>query len=473
MGSQDVIPFNSPKKSFGQMNADAVSKIISAAADISLVLDKKGIVKDVAFGSEELSKAGLGSWIGRRWTDTVTPESRHKIDELIQQASPDAPTAWRHVNHPTAAGGGDVPIRYSALRVKDDGRIVAFGRDLRAVAALQQQLVDAQMSIERDYAKLRQTELRYRLLFQIASEPIIIVDAATGKITEINPAALALFGGASKKVTSQNLVGLFDPKDTPSLQELLALIRATGKSGSIPVEIPESNRKFSISASFFRQGSNSYILCRIVQEEPGAHSDASKATATLERIVDILPEGFVVTDLKGRILTVNAAFLDLAQLSGEDQARDQPFENWIGRSGVDLNVLMSALKEHGSVRNFTTVLRGRYGTAEDVDISAVAVMGGEQPCFGFVIRPVSQAIAKMSRLPRSVENLRELVGRVALKDLVRETSDMIEKLYIEAALERTGDNRASAAEILGLSRQSLYVKLRRYGLGALDPDALN
>ncbi|MFX4955918.1 helix-turn-helix domain-containing protein [Acinetobacter baumannii] len=35
---------------------------------------------------------------------------------------------------------------------------------------------------------------------------------------------------------------------------------------------------------------------------------------------------------------------------------------------------------------------------------------------------------------------------------------------MEAALELTRDNRASAAEMLGLSRQSLYVKLRRFGL---------
>jgi DNA-binding NtrC family response regulator len=69
--------------------------------------------------------------------------------------------------------------------------------------------------------------------------------------------------------------------------------------------------------------------------------------------------------------------------------------------------------------------------------------------------------------PRSVEQLTELVGRVPLKDLVRESTDMIEKLCIEAALEITGDNRASAADILGLSRQSLYAKLRRYGLGEL------
>ena len=47
---------------------------------------------------------------------------------------------------------------------------------------------------------------------------------------------------------------------------------------------------------------------------------------------------------------------------------------------------------------------------------------------------------------------------------------MIEKLCIEAALKLTDDNRASAAEMLGLSRQSLYAKLRRYGLGDLDVD---
>ncbi|MEM0944510.1 MAG: helix-turn-helix domain-containing protein, partial [Pseudomonadota bacterium] len=39
-----------------------------------------------------------------------------------------------------------------------------------------------------------------------------------------------------------------------------------------------------------------------------------------------------------------------------------------------------------------------------------------------------------------------------------------EKMCIETALRMTGNNRASAAEMLGLSRQSLYVKLRRFGL---------
>jgi DNA-binding NtrC family response regulator len=67
-------------------------------------------------------------------------------------------------------------------------------------------------------------------------------------------------------------------------------------------------------------------------------------------------------------------------------------------------------------------------------------------------------------LPRSVEQMAELVGRVPLKEIVGETTDLIEQCCIEAALELTRGNRASAAEMLGLSRQSLYVKLRRFGL---------
>ncbi len=59
---------------------------------------------------------------------------------------------------------------------------------------------------------------------------------------------------------------------------------------------------------------------------------------------------------------------------------------------------------------------------------------------------------------------------MSLRDLVRETTDVIEKLCIEAALELSKDNRASAAQMLGLSRQSFYAKLRRYGLGELDDD---
>ena len=41
-------------------------------------------------------------------------------------------------------------------------------------------------------------------------------------------------------------------------------------------------------------------------------------------------------------------------------------------------------------------------------------------------------------------------------------SEMCIRDSIEAALEITNNNRAAAADLLGLSRQSLYVKLSKF-----------
>ncbi|HOB95764.1 MAG TPA: helix-turn-helix domain-containing protein, partial [Aquabacterium sp.] len=148
-------------------------------------------------------------------------------------------------------------------------------------------------------------------------------------------------------------------------------------------------------------------------------------------------------------------------------------ERWLGRTDVDLGVLVSNLRQRGAVKLFATTLRGEFGASTEVEISAVTVTRSEPVLLGFTVRDVGRRLqpeaAATQALPRSVNQLTELVGRVPMKDIVGETTDLIEKRCIEAALELTRDNRASAAEILGLSRQSLYVKLRRYGLGDLGP----
>jgi DNA-binding NtrC family response regulator len=73
--------------------------------------------------------------------------------------------------------------------------------------------------------------------------------------------------------------------------------------------------------------------------------------------------------------------------------------------------------------------------------------------------------------PSSDENMRsvaELVGSATLKDIVAETTNVVEKMCIETAVELTMNNRVAAAEMLGLSRQSLYVKLRKFDLLSRD-----
>ena len=192
-------------------------------------------------------------------------------------------------------------------------------------------------------------------------------------------------------------------------------------------------------------------------------------------MLERLPDAFVMTDGDARILTVNSAFLDLARIGSPAQAEGQLLNSFLGRAGLERDILIDNIRAHGSIRNFSTTLRTQLGEIEDVEISGVFVESDNAPpCYGLTIRAVRRASptpgVPRAGLSRSVEQLSELVGRVTLKELVRESTDLVERLCIEAALELTRNNRASAAEILGLSRQGLYSKLHKFGLGNLSSD---
>ncbi|MFL5335272.1 MAG: transcriptional regulator PpsR [Geminicoccaceae bacterium] len=466
--------FRAPRETLGDLDASAAATVIAAAADLALIVDPSGVIRDLACGSAELMAEWAAKWLGKPWIETVTTESRPKIESMLADAAAHADPRWRHVNH-LSARGPDLPILYSTVQAGSACNIVAIGRDLRAMAGLQQRLIAAQQSMERDYARLRHVETRYRLLFQVTAEAVVIIDAGSHKVAEANPAAGQLLGETVKRMVGHPFLDSFDPAAVADVRTLLNGVQSTGRADNVRARLAESRRELLVYASLFRQENSSLFLVRLLPLSGDPNSVAvAKAKSRLLEVVESAPDGIVVTGPDGRILTANAAFLDLAQLATEEQARGESLERWLGRPGVDLNVLIANLRQHGSVRLFATTLRGEYGASSEIEVSAVSLPNGEQPCFGFTIRGVGRRLPPESRLgselPRSVEQLTELVGRVPLKDLVRETTDVIERLCIEAALELTRDNRASAAEILGLSRQSLYVKLRRYGLGDLGSD---
>ena len=468
----ELTRFSDPSDSLGALDPETAATLISTSADVTLVVDARGVILDVAFGSADLAKDAYRDWIGRQWADTVTIESRPKIEELMRDATPREVSRWRQVNHP-AANGPDVPVRYSVLRYGERGRIVALGKDLRAMAILQQRLADSQQAMEREYARIRGAEKRYRLLFQLASELVLIVDAANQRIVEANPAACALLEMDLKKLMGHGFSELFDDSGKQAAQSFVGALRVAPRVDNVHVILAKTREAVLLSGSLFRQENASHLIVLLTRLNTGG-GILPKEKADLLRVVEKMPDAFAVTDLERRILTANSAFLDLVQATSEEQVRGELIETWIGRPGVDADVLFANLRTHGSVRHFSTIIRSQYGSTEDIEITAVAAMDGAQPCLGFTIRTSGWRSGREKlggrELPRTIEQFTELVGRVPLKNLVRETTDLIERLCIEAALELTNDNRASAADMLGLSRQGLYTKLRRYGLGDLGDD---
>jgi transcriptional regulator PpsR len=477
-----------------ELDADQARRLIEAAGDVALVLDGTGLVLDVFSHDIELQKAMRREWRGRTWSDTVSIDSRSKVEALLDAALADTVTAPRQVNHPAKAGP-DLPMLYSAVRVsgsaraRTGARLVAIGRDLRDSVALQRRLVDAQQSMERDYWRFREAETRYRNLFQSSAEAVLIVDGTTLRVVEANPASMTLLaGGASKpaKTVGAALGSLFAAEAAEPLAAALAAARSVGKHERLSARLLGAGRSVSVAVSSFRQDQASFLLVRLAPLAD-AESQRSQGRATASRaqaqgdgdaahasaFVRGTSDALAFTDGSGRVVAVNRAFARMAQLSSEDQARGESLDRWLGRTGIELSMLLANLREGGSTGLFSTELRGTLGLVTEVEIAASALEPAGAAMFAFSVRDVGRRLAPSERalptkVPASVQQLTELVGRVPLKQIVAETSDLIERLSIETALAMTKDNRAMAAQLLGLSRQSLYVKLRRFGMGGLE-----
>ena len=469
-----VNSFKAPAENLGTINGQTVASLLGAAADIALVIDRRGVIRDLSVSSDELAGKNTEKWIGSMWVDTVSVDSKEKVTELLSVEAGDG-SHQRQINHRTE-DGTNILVLYSTVDLDEKGYRVAIGKDLSSLTRMQQRLINVQQSMERDYSQLRQFETRYRLLFRTAGDAIIITEADTFKVMEANPVACTLLGTAERKLVGSNLLRWFDPKAKQQVEDALASVRMNGRNVSITVDLEDLEDALLVNLSLFKTNSQTHVLVRLEKKVSEADPlSQSEQTARLLALVENAPDALVVTDARGKVLTVNTEFLDLTQLAGAELARGQDLSSWLGQGGIDFQIIMSSLREHGSIRLYNTQMRGEFGSICDVEVSAASVLDAGLDCIGFSIRNTSRRVAandETSALaPKSIDQLTQLVGRVPLKDLVRESTELIEQLCIQSALKLTNNNRASAAEMLGLSRQSLYVKLRRYSLDDEDSPA--
>jgi transcriptional regulator PpsR len=453
---------------FSDLEAVTFSKLLGAVSDVSLVISSKGVIEDVSTEQDTMAVLGCQSWLGKRWIDTVTSESKQKIEDLLSVQPDTQNLLWRHVNHPVPSGG-EAAIQYITVALKGD-KLLAVGRSLERLAELQRRLVETQQSMERDFLRLRHIEARYRVLFETSPEAVLMVDAHSYRLIEANAGAQALFKDAGKRMVGRDFRDCVESESQAEVQSLLRTALATGRIEMCSATLPGSSLPVTVSASVFRQDGGAQFLVRLTPREAhaAAHLPLDAATA-LSELMAHFPDGWLLTDTSGTVVSVNEEGMALLGLTAASQAVGQSLDRWLIRGAVDWGVLNTSLKQQKPVRNFATEVRTLSGMTLPVEISGI-YLAKPEPLYVMFVRDLNrraQSSAHASEpLPNPFADLSQLVGRRPIKDIVGDTVDTIERMCIEAALEMTHNNRASAAEMLGLSRQSLYVKLRRFGISS-------
>lgn len=442
----------------------AAAPLGSAQPDITLVLDMEGVIQEATLSSAFPSQ-DLEGWIGRPWLETVVDPGSAKVQRIVDDARATGVSAFRQVNQ-RFPSGLEIPIEYTAVRLGQKG-LIAVGKSLQAVAELQSRLIAAQQAIERDYWKLREVETRCRLLFDRSTEAVLLVRAANLRIVEANPAAIRALGlGAQtpEAVSGRELVAQVAPEERGALEGMLHRVRDQGKAPGILLHLGAERRPWLVRCSLLPSQDG---LAYLVQLMPaGAPRREEEERVPLETLVARSPDGFVVLDRAGGILRANQAFLDLVQVGDETSVIGERLGRWLGRPGADTTVLLANVARHGAVRLFSTTLQGELGTVTEVEVAAAGDETTEPHYVGVSIRDVASRLpapADVGGLGSALGAFADRIGKTPLPVLVKEAVALVERHYINAALELTDGNRTAAAQLLGVSRQSLYAKLNRYG----------
>ena len=462
------------------LGSDLLSSVASTLSDIILVIEPSGRIVSGSSNPNHRSFGELPRWAGLDLAQVTEADSHAKLTERVEalvaqvRRGERAAQSWCEIIH-RLEDGSRVPVRYSLHWLADRDRVLMLGRDQRPMIEVQQQLVSAQIALERDYEAQREIDTRYRLLMDVTQDAILLVATGTRRVVDVNHNAAAMLGAARGDLVGADILSELEGPRQSELMDTLAVTAGSDLAAPVEVQARRSQKRLLVHPKVFRAAGERLVLCRL--DEAGSGQNGANApdplAANLRQLFYRGVDGIVFTDKDGVILSASESFLNLTDTATLSAMRGRSLADYLARGTVDLKVLLDNARRAGHLRLYSTKVTTDFDGQVAVDISATWLNDRTNPVMALVVRDASRSEALRSTMASTDSNMRnvlDLVGSSSLKDIVAETTNVVEKICIETAVELTRNNRVAAAEMLGLSRQSLYVKLRKYGLLNRDED---
>jgi len=209
---------------------------------------------------------------------------------------------------------------------------------------------------------VKASELRYRRLFETAQDGILILNAGTGQIDDVNPFLTDLLGYTREQLLGNKLWDIGPFKDTKASKEQFRELQreAYVRYEDLPLETSAGK---SINVEFV---SNSYqvnggkvIQCNIrdITTRKRAEEALRSNEVRLRSVMESTADGLLVVDQNGRVIIQNGRFGEMWRIPSELLA-----------SGQDDALLAHVVEQLSDPEVFLARVRALYGTdAEDMD----------------------------------------------------------------------------------------------------------
>ena len=257
-----------------------------------------------------------------------------------------------------------------------------------------------------DYDRLRDSEIRYRRLFEAAQDGVLLVDPTSRKITDANPFMTRLLGYSHEQFVGKELFEIGLLKDEQASQEMFIALKANGmvRYDDLPLESESGeNREVEVVANVYDEGGQSVIQCNIrditVRKQRDAHNalllaEVNHRARNLLAVVQVIAQQTAkysghpsfVTRLNERIRGLAASQdllvasmwrgVELSELVGSQLAHiSDAMGTRVRYEGQPLRIAPAAAQAIGMALHELGTNAGKYGALSN-DIGSVLVSSG-------------------------------------------------------------------------------------------------
>jgi PAS domain S-box-containing protein len=327
-------------------------------------------------------------------------------------------------------------------------------------------IVQAAMQLEQARTRsmeqaLRASELSYRRLFEAAQDGILILDVATGRITDVNPFLVNLLGFSRAEMLGKTVGELSPFKDVVSNQAMLARLQLEGyvRYEDMPLKTKD-HRDIDVEfvSNIYQVGDLKVIQCNIRDITRRKHAELT--SNLLAAIVESSDDAIIGKDLNGSITSWNKGAEKIfgytaGEMLGTSILRLIPAD----RQEEEKRIL-EKIRQGESVLHFETRRQTKDGRQIDVSVTASPIKGADGRAIGVskVARDITGRKQAEHLLRESEEKFRQIAENINEVFWITDPT-MRRMIYVSPAYEK----------IWGRTCQSLYAAPHTW-LDAVHPE---